>query len=92
MEKRLIAIARLIAALAVIWVSIANAAGFDVLAFVEVLKYGLTHPETLLASFLVGIAWWYNEDITDKAILNSERNKTFENDPADFGEDEGEEE
>lgn len=92
MKKRIIAIARLVAALAVTWVSIANAAGIDVLAVMEVLKYGITHPETLLASLLVGIAWWYNEDITNKAILNTERNEALEKAPDDFCEDEGAEE
>ena len=60
------------------------------LAFAEVFRYALSHPETLLASILVGIAWWYNEDVTNKAILEAERNKVLENAPDDYYEDEGE--
>lgn len=89
-KERLIAIARLVVALAFVWCSIANAAGIDVLDFVEGLRYAISHPESLMAALMVGIAWWYNENISDRAIRDAERNKVLDNEPNDFYEDDEE--
>ena len=89
-KERVVAIARLIVALTFVWCSIANAANIDVLDFVEGIRYAISHPESLMAAFMVGIAWWYNENISDRAIRDAERNKVLDNEPNDFYEDEEE--
>ncbi len=88
MKQRVMAIARLLIALVFVWASLANAAGIDVLAFVDVLRYALSHPETLAAAVAIGWAWWKNENITDKAIRDAERNEVLSKIPDDFCEDE----
>lgn len=88
-KERVIAFARLGIALIFVWASIANAAGLDPLAFIEVLRYALSNPETLAASAAVGVAWWYNENVTDRAILDAERSKVLDKQESDFYEDEG---
>ena len=91
MKSRVIAFARLIAVFIFMYGTIANAAGIDVLKIIEVLRYILTHPEALLSAAFATIAWWYNEDVTDRAILRAERNKAIEEDGANasFYENEG---
>ena len=69
MKERLIAIARLIVAIMVTWAAIANAAGIDVLAVLEVLRYLFAHPETLMSALLIGYAWWCNENISTEAQM-----------------------
>lgn len=93
LKSRIIAFARLIAVFIFMYGTIANAAGIDVLEFIEVLRYILTHPEALLTAAFAAIAWWYNENVTDGAILKAERNKMIDREGAnaDFYENEGDE-
>lgn len=89
MKHRIIAIARLLIALVFVWASLANAAGIDPLAIIEVIRYALSHPEALAASAAIGWAWWKDENITERAIRDAERNKVLDDVPDDFCEDEG---
>ena len=68
-KEIVVAILRLLVALALMWLSVANAAGIDVLAFMEVLKYALEHPEVLAAAIAAAYAWWKNENITEEARM-----------------------
>lgn len=69
MKEKVIAIARLVVAVMVTWAAIANAAGIDVLAVMDVLRYLFAHPEVIIPAILIGIAWWFNENITTEAQM-----------------------
>ena len=84
MRERVLAFLRLLIALALVWGSIAKAAGIDVFAVVDVIRYSLENPEALAAAVTVGYAWWKNENVTERAIRNEERNRLLEAEDVDY--------